>query len=352
MNVFNPELYSALVNRFGTVLISNEGQRMISHKIPDPYERGKYKEVILEPGENYRVNCPYCGDARHRLYVHYRWNTKLRTGEIYGRNLIHCFNEECNTYTFEDELQAYLRGTPVIDRSVEAELKHVSRFEPVDLPGFCIPLDQLPNDHPAVSYVRDRRKFDPGYVAKAWGVHYCQSCAEDEHGFVPGTKALVRLVLGRLIIPIYRSGMLVGWQARALGDHQIKYYTMPGLHVGQLIYNSDRSRNYDFGVIVEGVMDAWRVGLQSGALFGKKMSWRQRELAVAYWGNGALCLMLDSDATEDMDRIQQMINPDSFRWGSFCLELPGKDPADMDHETIWGLIASYARSRNIRITAG
>jgi hypothetical protein len=209
----------------------------------------------------------------------------------------------------------------------------------------------LPFEHPARTYTQKRR-FDPDELSKLWNVHYCQSTAVDENGFIPGTNAKAYLVEGRLIFPIYRAGVMVGYQARVIGDHQVKYYTMPGLRKQYMLYNGDRAKDYDFGVVVEGVLDAIRVGPQAVALLGKHMSWRQRELIIAYWGSGALCILLDPDAMKEMERIQRMINPQSFRWGSFCLPLqPGTDPGDMERDALWGLIASYARTRNVQLTA-
>jgi hypothetical protein len=350
MDVLNPDLYRALVARFGKVRVCNEGQHMLTRKIRSAMRYDQYEERVVEAGEQYCVCCPYCGDTRFRLYVSYRWNTKDKGGRPFGRHLIQCFNEACDTSNFRDQLQTYI-VRHVNTRSYHGELQKAESFKAVDLPGMCIPLHMLPHDHPACAYLKNRR-FDPDELSKVWNVHYCQSTAVDENGFVPGTKVHAHLVQGRIIFPAYRAGVMVGYQARAIAEHQIKYYTMPGFRKQYMLYNGDRAKDYDFGVVVEGVLDAIRVGPQSVALLGKSMSWRQRELILAYWGSGALCILLDPDAVKETERAQKLLNPQSFRWGSFCLTLqPGTDPGDMNRDELWALIASYARARNVQLAA-
>jgi hypothetical protein len=350
MNPLNPQLYRALASRFGEVRMCNEGQHMLMRRIRSALRYDKFEDRVVEAGEQYCVCCPYCGDTRFRLYVSYRWNTKDDSGKTSGLHLIQCFNENCNTSSFRDQLQTYI-AKRVATRSYHAELQKAESFQAVDLPGMCIPLHSLPFDHPSRAYLQSRR-FDPDELSKLWNVHYCQSTAVDENGFIPGTNIRAHLVQGRIIFPVYRAGVMVGFQARVIGDHQVKYYTMPGLRKQYMLYNGDRAKGYDFGVVVEGVLDAIRVGPQAVALLGKTMSWRQRELIIAHWGSGALCILLDPDAVKEMERIQKLLNPQSFRWGSFCLPLPpGTDPGDMNRDELWGLIASYARARNVQLTA-
>jgi hypothetical protein len=345
--MMNDRLYHVLKVRFGEVHVSNEGERLVEHKHYDPVTR-TYGYATTSPGEYYRVCCPYCKDRRFRLYVSYRWNT-LEDGKPYGRRLIVCHNERCSMRHFEDELHLYIGNRPNLGKHDESVREEFS-YAPTTLPGRCLLLSELPPNHAARAYV-EKRKFDPNELAAVWDVRYCAEVPEDAEGFVPGTRAIARMVRGRLIVPVYRSGDLVGWQARALGSQEPKYYTAPGFKKSQLLFNGDRARRSRFGVVVEGVFDAFRVGERAVALMGKAMSLHQRQLALSYWGAGALCIMLDADAIEDMERIANMIGKDSFRWGSFCVTLPpDMDPADMDRDSLWGLIVNYARTRGIQLT--
>jgi len=345
MDELNPKLFAALEKRFGKVLISNPGERLVERKIPDPVRPGRHKQLILRSGEYYRVDCPYCSDKRGRLYINYRWNTRTRNGDRFGRFLAVCFNEGCDLSGLDMELGALAKNWPVVDRPYTNKPDSGPEFAPQVMPGVCLPLDTLPPEHEACKYVREKRGFDPVELGRMWGVSYCVHCGVTDKTPYPG------LVRGRLVIPIWRSGVLVGWQTRALNEHDSpKYYTMPGFPKSRMLFNQDRAQQYRFGVVVEGVFDAFRVGDRAVALFGKSMSQTQRELAVAYWGQGALCIVLDDDATEDMDRLSQVMDPMKFKDGSFIVRLPiGKDPGNMDRDELWRLIASNARNHGVRL---
>jgi hypothetical protein len=131
-------------------------------------------------------------------------------------------------------------------------------------PGCMIPLDHLPSDHHAVMYLQ-RRGYDPVLLAEFWGVAYCAYSA-------------FKGLRGRLYVPISQNSILVGWQGRWPGDLDwdakgiSKYYTMPGLRKGQLLYNLDLARQQPLVVVCEGVTDVWSVGSAGVALFGKKVA--------------------------------------------------------------------------------
>ena len=333
----NQQLYSALQRRFGSVRVSNEGQEVLVRLYRNPYDlAAPSREEEIESGEYYRVNCPYCGDTRHRLYVNYRWNTVTGDGKR-ARGLLHCFNEKCDMVNFHDEIKGYVARS--LGRSVNTGYRKPEPFKAVDWPGKCIPLNVLPATHSAVKYVLGRQ-FDPGYLAKEWDVRYCVESTHD-------------LVRDRLIIPVYWEGKLVGWQARSINTRYagLKYYTMPGLKKTQMLFNGDRAKTFKFGVVVESAFGAFRVGTRAVALLGKSMSHFQRELAVGYWGSGAMCVLLDPDAVEDMENITKMLNPAAFRWGAWSMTLPeNKDPDEFSSQELWDMIVTFARNRNIALS--
>lgn len=53
----------------------------------------------ISGGEQYAVNCPFCGDTRHRLYISHMWNQIIETSNHVkyhcSKHLIRCFNEDC-----------------------------------------------------------------------------------------------------------------------------------------------------------------------------------------------------------------------------------------------------------------
>ena len=56
-SALNPALYAALQARYGTVKITNQGQRRI--------ESGTGRDtVVTVRGENYAICCPLCGESK------------------------------------------------------------------------------------------------------------------------------------------------------------------------------------------------------------------------------------------------------------------------------------------------
>ena len=348
----NPALYGALHARFGSVKFSNEGNRFLS-RVAKHLESGKDVEQVIDPGEYYRVCCPYCGDKRYRLYINHRWNTIRDNGQRYGRHLAVCFNEHCDLRNLDEELKIYVNYKAKLHRPEDAPFQNPDNlFSEVTLPGVCVKLSSLDKQHPAIKYI-EGRNFDYRDLENNWGVVYCDHTDRDRDGFIPKTKIHAGLVQSRLIVPIYRLSTLVGWQARATNDkEEPKYYTMPGLNKNMMLFNGDRAKEYKFGVVVEGVFDAFRVGPRAVALLGKHMSVHQRNLAHAYWAQGALCIMLDPDAIADMQCLQQLVNSQLFRWGVFPVVLPdNNDPAEMPTKELWDVISNTARAYNVPLSS-
>lgn len=345
----NPNLYMSLRARFNAVRIANEGGPFRGHVVIDPMTK-RPKTYAVESGEYYRVNCPYCGDTRFRLYFNHMWNTVDKDGKHGYRWMVCCFNEGCDTSKLENELKLYInvRAKPQVAQDRPA----TEMFKETSLPGICVDLNKLPETHPAIQYIRGRN-FDPAELQRDWGVVYCESAPADDNGRIPGTDVVASLVVNRLVVPVYWQSKLVGWQARATNEwHKPKYYTMPGLNKNHMLFNGDRAAKFRFGVVVEGVFDAFRVGARAAALLGKSLSYHQRTLVHTYWGSGALCLMLDPEAAEEMDNIEKMLVPGSFRWGAFKMVLPDqRDPAEWDRESLWNMIAAYARNRGIELAS-
>ena len=330
MEVLNPKLYHELLRFYGPPRISCPGERMI---IRTRRAEGKEWDEIVDAGEYYVICCPICHETRFRLYINHRWNTLDKDGKPFGRHLIHCFNEKCDMSQFEDSMKSYIVGKPKVQTPFNSTLSSSDPFHEAKFPGDSVPLASLPVSHPAVQFILYNRKFDPKELTEKWGVHFCR---DSEH----------YLERGRLILPVFWEGRLVGYQARSIDGSEPKYYTMKGLNKSRMLFNGDQARRYKFGVVVEGPFDVYRVGPQAVALLGKSMSFWQRELSMAWWGEGALCVALDPDAILDMERTTELLRQTAFKWGAFSLPLL-QDPGKMSSEEVWSLITSYARARGI-----
>ena len=242
-------------------------------------------------GETYRVSCPYCNDTRQRLWINHRWG--LLDSRTQNRNLwlAKCFNEDC--------LKGHDRQLALY-RDVFADVGDGTRdvvlpgkpppAVPVQVvwPGKLIPLEQLPEDHPARRYLRDRN-FDPVLLSKSLGLAYC-----------PWSLSLAK---DRIIVPITMDSVARGWTARFIGEPPNKfvpkYFHMCDLPRNELLYNIDQARRCPYVVVCEGPSDVWRVGPCSVALFGKTASVAQRLLLAKHWGQGAVVILLDNDALDE-----------------------------------------------------
>lgn len=350
----NDKLYRALIRDFDSVKIAKEGEAMIYKMVPNPIKGGT-RIVIQHSGEEYRICCPFCSDTRYRLWINHRWNTSDPITKYYfGVGHVCCFNDGCdiNQYAPKEARQKcheqlVRQMKPYMRRGMGLQPKATKKREvkAVKLPTKCIPLDTLPDNHPAIEYLRSRG-YDPYEKAIEWQLQYC---SEDPNPLVPN----------RIIIPITYGGMLVGWQARYLGDPPSdnipKYYTMPGTPKNQVLYNYDRAKATRFGVVVEGATDVWQVGRQGVAFLGNSISAQQTRILTSTWGRTGICVMVDPDLIgkqrkkpnqpTEYEKIKQtLLQPGLFAWGALEVVLPDDtDPGSFpSQKELWEYVIAAA----------
>ena len=356
----NPKLYRALHRAFTRVHIQKETEPMVFRVAADPMTGKKRIRVAAgRGGEDYKVCCPFCNDRRFRLEISHRWNTTDPDENVYfGVAFLRCYNDGCDAnvdapfhrrLTCHEELvemlKAYIaRGHGLVTArpSMEAELK------PMTLPKKCVPLDSLPVDHAAIRYLREERSFDPYQLSQDWRLQYCIDDPND-------------CVAGRIIIPVYMEGILVGFQARCIGeppsDNIPKYYTAPSTPRNRLLYNYDRAKFGKFGVLVEGPTDAWRVGTSAAvAPLGSSVSMVQIQLMKLAWGDNGVVVMLDPEYVKKPRRrpdtpspyerlMEQLRDPTAFTNGVMEIVLAdGMDPGKLTTAGLWRRIRRVAET--------
>ena len=236
-------------------------------------------------------------------------------------------------------------------------------------PGTCIPLSSLASDSPPIHYLR-QRAFDITRLEQMFKAEWCV------RGNVLGSAGskFPMNCTNRIIFYGRMFGTIRAWQARIVdyidekGNRWIydmdsewrsistaeerangtakrnvaKYYTTPNVEKSVLLLNLDialqESARLGFGktvILCEGLLDAARIGPLAVPLLGKTLSTEQVRLLKAFCDR--VILMLDSDAEEDMKKIQAEL--------SGCLavsivRLVGyKDPGDAPSEYLWQEIA-------------
>ncbi|NBW99070.1 hypothetical protein EBR03_05815 [bacterium] len=116
----------------------------------------------------------------------------------------------------------------------------------------------------------------------------------------------------RLIVPTFMDSKIVFWQARATwedpdNDDFKKVLNPVGVSARHVLYNYDNAIEFDEVIIVEGFMDACKVGEDAVATNGKNLHPQQVEHLVNA-GIKKVVLMWDRDAWEDGSRKKNKLS--------------------------------------------
>ena len=321
----NPDLFEALQRVFGQVLVVKDGEAFRRDPKPTPtYHNGKltFTQDVREYGETYRVDCPFCGDRRQRLWIPHTW---AEEDEQTGRDNLHlakCFNEDClqdpdNREALKDMVWPIGRPDPdSLGRTRDqqpAEPRIIAPPRAITMPTHLVRIDELAAGHPAAAYLVGRG-FDPAELWSRWHVFYCTSSPDSRPA-----------LFDRIVYPIHAArrvttadghptvrAELAGWQARAIGGKSAraepKYLTSAGMAKSKLLYGLPQAL-YTRGpvVVVEGPTDAWRLGTNAVATLGKDVSEHQRNLLCSWFAGRPLVVFFDRDASQKADKLRQAL---------------------------------------------
>lgn len=181
----------------------------------------------------------------------------------------------------------------------EGESLHLREIE---LPHGFILFNDLPHTEGIAHEYLKKRGIPLGHaIAREWGY--------SDAGFT----------LGRIIVPTFMEGQVVFWQARATwepdpGDENFKKVLNPsGVSAKGVLYNYDGAKDHEEIVIVEGFMDAAKIGIQAVATNGKRLHEKQVEWLTRTKAK-SIVMMYDRDAWMDGRRRNgQIIKPSILR---------------------------------------
>lgn len=344
--VLCPDLYQKLRSNFqGGVIIANQGEAC--NLMTSMQSDGTRFTSIHHSGEYYRVNCPFCDDTRHRLWVNHMYGQTDGNGRpMYF--LATCYNEQCmddfdNRRRFQNAIFGFRNANHrhhaafALNQGEWIDPTQLAKVEP---PGQMIPMSHLARsmpDHAAVKYLVHDRRYSL-HTLNHYDIGYCT--------YAPRYPEAA----GRVIFPIRMREEFVGWQARYIGtaDWRVvpKYYGMPGMRKRLMLYNYDHAKHMPFVVLVEGCTDVHSVGDPSVALLGKSISMYQMTLILSTWHGKPIVLLLDPDALEET----RSAVADLRQNGAVVVEIilpEGYDPGDYDRRTIWQIIHAQARDRGV-----
>ncbi len=280
-DVLNPALYMALRRCFGEVKVTNRGMPFKYTLQRNPKTKNiEVKQTKDGGGEQYNVCCPICGDERNRLVIGHAYLTKPDPRCPMVTHNLFCYNEECNVYGvnfFKPILEAIGNHS---DRDAlfikPAPPKPVTHIR---MPAGCIPLDQLPPDHPAIVFLAKKYNgLPPEYLAQNYGATFT-STRDDFY----------KLAHDRIIFPVTENGVLVGWQGRSIypGESQ-RWVLSAGFK--KVFYNGDRVDASGVPKIAEGITSSICCGPHGIALFGKEVSDSRAKEFASRWRTGVVCL--------------------------------------------------------------
>jgi hypothetical protein len=120
----------------------------------------------------------------------------------------------------------------------------------------------------------------------------------------------------------------------------------------ELLYNLDRARNYETGVIVAEPMDVWVLGPMALSPFGPGMSdMQRRRFVTAFYGHTAVLLLRSSmfDRPETQRWIISLRGPMS---GQFVpVRLPDDEPlASLGRNFLRSYVKKEARAKGKTVT--
>ena len=193
------------------------------------------------------LDCPWCGrphlgfNTRSRVFSCW-YCGKKKTDETLGRLL--------GVHT-DSELQTILRKY-----STDVPVSAGPRVIETPVGGKYIEPANIPLTRAHGDYLR-RRGFNPKELVEKWGI-----------SSVPGWEPLLG---NRVLMPLTFDGVKVSWQARTVfPDVEPRYLTaskdQEQVHHKDLVYGWDYASLLGRAVLVEGPMDAWKLG--PGAVHG------------------------------------------------------------------------------------
>ena len=346
MHPLAERLYRLLCLMFAPVRIVESEGVPVRHARSDSRPRAPRRLNV--GGTGFRVDCPFCGDWEQRLYIDARYGTYDPRTKSDNLDLVVCLAADCLADLGNRQFLAgciygdgpcqLLANYPILVPT--SQLPATPDVLPeVSPPGRVIPLNELHPNHPVVLYLAGRG-YDVQELTTVWGLGFC-------------VASHFRMMRRRVYIPIFRDGVLVGWQGRwpAEVDRRIqdvpKYYTMPGLRKNHLLYNYDVARQQPLVVICEGCSDIWRVGPAGVALLGKTASREQLSLLVSGWAGKPGIVLLDADAgfeaRELFDRLRPVFGERLVR----AILPEGLDPGACPRPELWRFLRSTATRRGV-----
>jgi DNA primase len=264
------------------------------------------------------INCPFCSDPSFHLGINLEsglfhcWICGAKGGpSILIKRLLNVSYSEAQR--IENEFTSFKKQEQEQNKEIISKIEFPKGLE-----------KNFPSYHKEYLI---KRNFDPDYIINQYQLKACLRLGGD--------------FAYRIIIPIIIDNQIVSYTARDITEKaKYKYKHLSNeksiIQVKDCLYNIDTVK--DKCIIVEGVIDVWRIGDAAIAMFGLEYTIRQlnilfsKELKEAY-------VMFDSEpqAIRKANKLANTLS--TFIPKVSVIELSSGDPADLTTEEILSLKA-------------
>lgn len=289
--------------------------------------------------EDYRFDCPFCGDSKKKLYVstleerkdwlhcfkcgysskpikfvmefeHVRYKEAVEALELYDYHP----DQKSITYSVDDSLSVEEQLMFIMDMEGRVQDIQLERKQELFCPwlpsGYTPLISNLhnPEAYRFLAYLNSRG-FTIEDIQKH-GIGYVVDC------YVPTSNGKsIRLQDHVVFLTFNNEGQVIYWNTRAIHkDAFTKSINAPktegSYSTNTVVFNLNRARFMPFIVIVEGVADAITLGDYAVCTFGKSVSDEQIDLIVNNINQEQrIYLMLDEDAKTVASKLASRILP-------------------------------------------
>lgn len=275
----------------------------------------EYHIPIAPPGHHHvsegwvQFDCPFCSrnSGRYRMGYNIR-NKYLNCWSCGGKSVVSVLQELTNL--------PYPQIKKILD---ELEIETTRKDKGFRPKSKLILPKGISDFYTCHKEYLSKRGFDPEEIKKIWGVQGIGIGGEYQW---------------RLFIPIYYRDEMVNWTTRAIGNlNKPKYKGGTNEEVkipkSELLYGEDYARNTI--IIVEGVVDVWRIGPGAVATLGVNFSPVQFEKMIQY-PKRIVCY--DSDTAGQTAAKKLVNNLAVFPGETINVVLDSKDPGEAQEKEI------------------
>jgi hypothetical protein len=249
-----------------------------------------------------QLQCPFCNSSKWHL----GYNEQLNYFNCYACGW-HSVNRVLRELFPRDNIKKILSQLDVIVKPIEKNDNIMRRLV-------------LPSNVGDLTIAHRRylveRSLDADWLVSTYGI-----------GGIGETYSKLKW---RIFIPVYdKRGKVVTWTTRSINNQFPAYLSASKsdelLPIKTLLYGEHLVTYYDTVFIVEGIFDAWRIGSNALATFGKMITPIQKA-KIAKYVKRVICFDNEFDTQEQAKRLCKELSLFAGTTVNVCLDAP--DPAE------------------------